>query len=124
MNDKQVPTKQREQQWRTPLCDIFEDTDGYHIAMDMPGVEDKNLEITFQNGSLTVAGKVSGSEAAAGFRPARREYAPYDFRREFTIAERNVAVDKITAELRNGELLLRLPKSETVKPRKIEVKTA
>ncbi len=122
MGDKELTTREREKDWRTPPCDIIEDADAYRVKLDMPGVSEQGLEVTYQNGSLSIIGRVDDQQRMEKFRSGRREYTPHDFRREFAISEQHVDVDKINAELRNGELILTLPKSETVKPRKIEIK--
>ena len=124
MAEKELTVQQTEKDWRTPPCDIVEDVESYKVILDMPGVDDKNLEVTYQNGSLSIVGRVSRQERDERFRSARREYAARDFKREFALSEEHVDVDKINAELRNGELILTLPKSETVRPRKIEVRQA
>ena len=115
-------TKNYEKTWRAPLCDIFEYKDRFEVYLDMPGVEQKNLDITFQNGALSITGHIE-KENRGSLKASRKEYIQADFKREFALSEQNVAVDKINAELKNGELKLTLPKSEQVKPRKIEVKS-
>jgi HSP20 family molecular chaperone IbpA len=115
--------KTTEQEWRTPYCDILERKDCFEIILDMPGIKEENLEITFQGGTLNITGKICKCKKE-GLEVMKLEYIPVDFKREFTISEQNIAIDKINAELKNGELRIKLPKSENVKPRKIEIKCA
>lgn len=124
MAEKELTTRTAEREWRTPPCDIIEEREAYLMMLDMPGVEEKNLEVTYQNGSLSIIGRVSEIAHGNQFRAARREYTINNFKREFAVSEAHVRVDKISAELRNGALILTLPKSETIKPRRIEVKAA
>lgn len=121
MDDKRIE-KNRGKEWRAPFCDIFEYQDRFEVLLDMPGVDEKDLDITFQNGILEILGHTSVTDREK-FHSARREYLPADFRREFSLSEQNIAVDKINAELKDGELKLVMPKSEKVKPRKIEIKS-
>lgn len=122
MSNKQIETTTHENKWRTPLCDIFEDADKFEVLLDMPGVDKKCLDVTFQNGILSITGHVEKKECSTA-EASRREYISTDFRREFSLSDQNIAVDKIKAELKDGELKLTLPKSEKVKPRKIDVKS-
>lgn len=101
-----------------PRFDIWEGADGLVLYGDLPGVSADELVIRFENRELTIQGKV----------PARHEgeflhgeYEVGDFHRTFTVGE-SIDAEKISAEIRNGVLELHLPKSEKLKPRKIEVK--
>jgi HSP20 family molecular chaperone IbpA len=87
---------------------------------DLPGVTPENLDIRFENNELTVHGKVSPRQENIEF--LYGEYGIGDFHRTFTVGEA-VDAEKISAEMRNGVLTLHLPKSEKVKPRRIEVRT-
>jgi HSP20 family molecular chaperone IbpA len=85
----------------------------------MPGVSIEDIDIHFEDRQLTIRGKVAprneGCALVAG------EYGIGDFQRTFTIGEA-INAEKIAADLKNGVLSLKLPKSEAVKPRKIAVK--
>lgn len=122
MSNKELTPNGQNRNWRTPACDICELKDKFEVLLDMPGVTKDELEITYQNGSLYVTGHVKKHDNEQ-LKSSKREYVAADFRREFTISDQSVAVDKIEAALENGELKLTLPKSENTKPRKIEIKT-
>ena len=125
MAEKEITTTgENERDWRTPPCDILEERDAYRVMLDMPGVDEKNLEVTYQNGSLSIIGKVSETAYGNQYRAARREYPVRHFKREFTLSEAYVNVAQISARLRNGELVVTLPKAETLKPRRIQVQSA
>ena len=102
-----------------PRFDIWEGRDELLLYGDLPGATPDNLDIRFENGELTIHGKVSPRHENLEF--LYGEYGIGDFHRTFTIGE---AIDsgKISAEMHNGVLTLHLPKSEKVKPRRIEVK--
>lgn len=103
-----------------PRFDIWEGEDELLLYGDLPGVAPENLDIQFENRELTLHGKVDRRHKNVEFRYA--EYGSGDFHRTFTIGEA-IDAENISAEIRNGVLTLHLPKSEKVKPRRIEVKT-
>lgn len=102
-----------------PRFDIWEGADELLLYGDLPGVTPGDLDIRFENHELTIRGKVAPryeGELLYG------EYEIGDFHRSFTVGE-SIDAEKISAEMHNGVLTVHLPKSEKVKPRKIEVKT-
>jgi len=103
----------------SPQFDIWETDDELLLIGDLPGVSPKHLDIQFENRVLSVYGKVEPRPAETEF--TYGEYGIGDFYRTFTVGE---AIDgqKISAELKNGVLTLHLPKTEAVRPRKIQVK--
>ena len=104
----------------TPRFDILETDEELTLCGDMPGVAPEDLEVRFENEHVIVDGRVAprheGREHVYG------EYGIGDFYREFRV---NEAVDasKIAAELKDGVLTLHLPKTEAIKPKRIEVKS-
>ncbi len=102
-----------------PRFDIWETEEELVLYGDMPGVVPEDLDIRYEGGELLIHGKVSPRHDNIRF--LYGEYGIGDFRRTFTVGE-GVDAEKISAELKHGVLTLRLPKSERVKPRKIEVK--
>lgn len=118
----EVATVERTRSGQTysPRIDIWENDDALLLLADMPGVSPENLDIRFENRELTIHGHVEPRQTDANF--LYGEYGIGDFYRTFTIGE---AVDggKISANLKSGVLTLHLPKTEAVKPRRIEVKS-
>lgn len=104
-----------------PRIDIWESGDELIVYADVPGVVAENVDIQFENGELTIHGKVSPRQENVNF--LYGEYGTGDFYRTFSIGEM-IDADKVVAELNNGVLVLHLPKAEQVKPRRIEVKSA
>lgn len=102
-----------------PLIDIWESEDELVLFADLPGVAPEDLEIQFENRELRMHGKVKQRHQNINF--VDGEYGIGDFYRTFTIGEA-VDAEKISAELNDGVLALHLPKSESVKPRRIEIK--
>jgi HSP20 family protein len=104
----------------TPPVDIFETAEGLTVVADLPGVEQKGLDVRVADGILTIQG--STAHVAPGT-PVDREYELLDFYRQFELSE-EVDSERISAELKHGVLTLRLPKKERAKPRRIEVSVA
>lgn len=105
-----------------PNVDIVEKADELVVTADVPGVPAGNIDVNFENGTLTIHGRV---EARPGMRGdyLRREFGVGDFTRTFQVSEA-VDASRISAECANGVLTLHLPKVEAVKPRKIEVQAS
>ena len=103
-----------------PNVDILEQAEELVVLADMPGTRAEDVDIQFENGTLTLHAKVKdrGSQETSYY---LREYGVGDFQRTFQVSE---AIDsaRISAEYVDGVLILHLPKTEAVKPRKIAVK--
>ncbi len=109
---------QRPMEYVSPGVDIFETKDGYVLHAEMPGVNKEGLEITLEGNEITITG--NRSEESFPGEPLFRESRHAAYRRVF---ELDPAIDtgKISAKMEQGILMLTLPKSEKVKPRKITV---
>lgn len=118
------PTAENARQTQTfvPHVDILENPNELLVLADLPGVEPDQLDIQFEDGTLTLHGKVKPRGPEDGHY-LMHEYGIGDFYRSFRINE-EIDVDGIAAELSAGVLTLRLPKSEAAKPRKIAVKAS
>jgi HSP20 family molecular chaperone IbpA len=103
----------------SPRIDIWESDNELVLYADLPGVAPEDLDIQFENRELRIHGKVAARHESCNF--VGGEYGIGDFYRTFTIGEA-VDAEKISAELDNGVLALHLPKTEAVRPRRIEVK--
>lgn len=110
----------RSGQTYSPRFDIWEGDNELVLYGDLPGVSPETLDIQFENRVLTIHGRVEPRHTDVNF--LYGEYGIGDFYRTFTIGE-SIDGDKISAELQNGVLALHLPKTEAVKPRRIEVKS-
>ena len=103
----------------SPRFDIWEDDDEMILYGDLPGVKPEDLDVSLENPVLTIHGKVSPRHNDIKF--LHGEYGIGDFHRTFTVGEA-IDTERISAELKNGVVTVHLPKSEKVKPRRIEVK--
>ena len=103
-----------------PTTDIFETDDALTVVLEMPEADRDNIDVSVENGVLTVGGKINFKKYE-GLQPVYSEYNVGPYRRSFRISSRTDQ-DKIRAEMRDGVITLVLPKAEEAKPRKIEVK--
>ncbi len=105
-----------------PDVDIIEGENETLLTADLPGVDDKSLDITLEKNILTIRGQVD-SQVPEGCRIAYGEYAVGDYERAFTLSD-EVDKDRIQATIKNGVLRLVLPKAAAAKARKIAVTAA
>jgi HSP20 family molecular chaperone IbpA len=103
-----------------PPADIYETGDNIIVLAEMPGVAPDGVDITLERRVLTIRGR-SAANDPAGYQRVYNEYANGDYERVFTLSE-NIDRDRIEATLKDGVLNLVLPKAETAKARKIELK--
>jgi len=113
-----------ERTWSTrtysPQVDIIERKEDIVVIADMPGVDDKSVDINLEKNLLSIYGRVE-EEDFRGFSPAYAEYGIGDYERVFTLSD-EVDRDRIDATVKNGVLTIVLPKAEKMKSRKISVK--
>ena len=121
--DDFVPTRSGENKessvW-APRADLSETDDAYVIAIDLPGVNRDDLEITVEDGTLKVSGERSMKEEEQTGQFYRIERAYGRFFRSFNFGS-NVDPDNIEASFDDGVLTIRAGKAEERKPRRIEV---
>jgi HSP20 family protein len=121
-----APLWGREMTWSTtPAVDVVESEKAYEIKAEMPGMDEKNIEVKVANGNLTIKGekKEEKEEKKKDYYLQERKFG--SFERSFSVPE-GVDMDKIEAAFKNGVLNITLPKKlEAQKPAKnIEVKAA
>jgi HSP20 family protein len=102
-----------------PEVDIEELSDSLKLRADMPGVKQSDVEVTLNNGMLTIVGTVS-TEAYVKLVPLYTEYNVGNYFRQFELNE-DIDAQRINASMKDGVLELTLPKSERARPRRIEV---
>jgi HSP20 family protein len=101
-----------------PVTDVVETKDAIVLKAELPGMEEKDIAIEFENGVLTVQGErnVEIDENEKGYRRVERAYGK--FFRSFTLPP-NVNPEKIDATYKEGLLTIEIPKKEEAKPKKI-----
>ncbi|MBI4864884.1 MAG: Hsp20/alpha crystallin family protein [Candidatus Riflebacteria bacterium] len=120
--ENQRVTEQRRQSEAlfVPRADILETQDALIVIADMPGVDEKSVDIQVERNLLTISGRTE-AESYEGFQLGYQEFETGQFARQFALSD-EVDVNRIEASVRNGVLEIRLPKVESVKPRKITVR--
>jgi len=101
-----------------PAVDIYEAEDHLTLLADMPGVDKEGLDINLEKGVLTINGEVRMANRGTSL---LREFSSANYYRQFKLSE-HIDADKPTAALVNGVLTLRIPKAESAKPRRIEIR--
>ena len=103
-----------------PQVDIEESDRAFHIYAELPGLEKKDVKITFQNGTLCLSGKKTRVAEGQADKAVRTERTFGTFSRSFTIPA-GVQDDKISAEFKNGVLTVVLPKAEEARPQELKI---
>jgi HSP20 family protein len=108
------------QAW-APALDITERKDAYLVAAELPGVGTDDLEITFEDGLLTIQGErhPAADPAAEKVHRAERRYGA--FRRSITLPS-HVQADKIEASAQDGVLMILVPKAQEARAKRIQVR--
>ena len=107
--------------WSIPL-DVVEDEDAFVVKASLPGISPDDLDITFDNNTLTIQGEVKKDEEIEEARYHLRERSYGRFTRTITLS-RNVDADRIEANYEKGELRLNVPKTEESKPKRIAIQS-
>lgn len=105
-----------------PRTDIYETPESVVVIADMPGVNEKSVDITLEQNVLTIVGTVTPVDPA-GHGLSYAEYEIGDYQRVFTLSD-DVDQEGISAVVKQGVLRLTLPKTVPAKAKKIAVKTA
>jgi HSP20 family protein len=105
---------------RVPSTDMYEEKDELVMKAELPGIEQKDLDITLEGDRLTITAEKKEEEVEDAEHHTRERYYG-KYYRSVTLPY-PVKEDKISATLDNGVLELRLPKADEAKPKKIEIK--
>jgi HSP20 family protein len=102
-----------------PVADIYEADHDLTVILEMPGVEKANVDIRVEDGVLKVEGRLDPAKYQ-GLQPLYTEYNIGHYARSFRLSSK-IDQSKITAEMNDGVLALKLPKVEEAKPRSIQI---
>ena len=123
MNDETNVSRQsqaaREEATLLPPVDVIEDATGITLYADLPGVSKDRLNLHVDADALTIEGEMS-IEMPQGMEATHAEVSLPRFRRVFTLSK-ELDTGKLSAELKQGVLKLRIQKAEHAKPRRIPV---
>jgi HSP20 family protein len=104
-----------------PAVDIYETPQAIEMTFEIPGVDQKDIKVNFENNLLTVSGerRLEHDDRREGYHRVERSYGT--FHRSFTLPP-TIDPNKINAVCESGLLRLTLPKRPETQPRAIEVK--
>lgn len=102
--------------------DASEDDKSYHVTAELPGMSEKDVEVTFADNTLTISGEKKAEKEVKEENYHRRERSFGSFRRSFTLPA-EVDEAKISAAFKDGVMTIELPKSQTAqkKAKKITI---
>ena len=103
-----------------PMANLHDDGTNFYVEALAPGVDPANLEVTVVGNTLTIAGQKPRPAEVAPERIHRSERAAGRFMRTIELPT-EVDAGKVTAEYRNGLLLLTLPRAAAAQPRRVTV---
>jgi HSP20 family protein len=102
-----------------PRADIYESEDAVQLVADLPGVDEKSVEVTLEKNVLTISGRVTPPSPGEGWQRVYSELRDGDWTRSFQLSN-EVDTQAIRATVKNGVLRLSVPKRKPAQ-RKIEV---
>ncbi|MGD0278915.1 MAG: Hsp20/alpha crystallin family protein [Smithella sp.] len=105
-----------------PRVDIYETRGELFLVADMPGMDEKTVDVELEKNILTISGRVENGKVP-DYSLVFSEYEVGDYEREFTLSD-EIDRDKIKATVKQGVLRLELPKAEKVKPKRITINAA
>ncbi|RTQ99118.1 Hsp20/alpha crystallin family protein [Halomonas nitroreducens] len=117
-----IEGRERRREAMLPAVDIFEEDNALHLIADMPGVQRDTLSIEVNDNVLSLEGELALG-MPEGLTSLYAEVRAQRFSRRFTLSH-EIEVEGIQANIDNGVLRLVLPKKETHRRRRIEIKTA
>jgi HSP20 family protein len=121
----QIPIEQertRSRKTYVPRVDIYEKKEAMVLLADMPGVDEKSVDVTLDKNVLTIRGAAE-PKVCKDHSVYYSEYDVGDYERAFTITN-EIDPNRIVAHVKNGVLRLTLPKAEELKVKKIAVKVS
>jgi HSP20 family molecular chaperone IbpA len=113
-----APSGTPDEQTYVPDVDVWETAKGLHLTVGLPGVAREAVELTTENDTLTISGKV-GVDAPAGYRLVAQEFPMGQYRRAFELSPQ-VDPAGTTARLKDGILQIKLPNA-AARRRRIEI---
>ena len=104
-----------------PALDISERKDAYLVTVELPGLKSEDLDITMEDGLLTIQGERQFTQESSEqqFHRVERRYGA--FRRSITLPA-HVTAEGIQASFEDGVLQILVPKAEEAKPKRIQVR--
>ncbi|MDQ6999606.1 MAG: Hsp20/alpha crystallin family protein [Mariprofundus sp.] len=119
LDDTHVGRSSETEQW-APRVDIRETDDALLVQAELPGIDKKDIHLEVKDGVLTLSGERRYEKEVKEENVHRVERAYGKFSRSFSLPT-NVDADKVSANMKDGVLEVRLPKRESAKPKAIAI---
>ena len=116
-NIRSKPAANQERNW-APAVDIREEENRYLLSADIPGISRENIDITLENGVLTLKGERTGENGTDDTQYRRKERVHGTFVRQFTLPD-TVDTQNISATVKDGVLDIVIPKQAKPQPTRI-----
>lgn len=121
MLDKLIKNKKDEMVTVRPNMNIYFEGEKIVVAVEMPGVDKDSLEINLENNNLFIRGRKRKEEVDKEYKELYKERLLVEYERIFEL-NADIDKEKIDANYENGILKVILNKTETAKPKRIEIK--
>jgi HSP20 family protein len=105
-----------------PPVNVIEDSQGITLYADLPGVPKEQLKLQIEADTVTIEGELA-LDVPEGLEVTHAEVSVPTFRRVFRLSK-ELDPNKVSAELANGVLTLRIPKAEHAQPRRIPISSS
>lgn len=102
----------------TPLADVTESDDAFHVEIELPGVKAKDINVEANGQELVVTGEIKEKERKGILRRSTRRTGSFEYRLQLP---GDLDTEKVRADIKDGVLSVTVPKAEAAKPRRIEI---
>lgn len=102
----------------TPLADVTESDDAFHVEIELPGVKSKDIDVEANGLDLVVTGEIKEKERKGVLRRSARRTGAFEYRLRLP---GEVDTETINAQMSDGVLTITVPKAEVAKPRHVEI---
>lgn len=102
----------------TPLADVTESDDAFHVEIELPGVKSKDINVEANGEELVVTGEIKEKERKGVLRRSTRRTGSFEYRLRLP---GEIHTEKVNARISDGVLTVTVPKAEVAKPRHIEI---
>ncbi|MET7452585.1 Hsp20/alpha crystallin family protein [Streptomyces sp. NPDC005574] len=102
----------------TPLADVTESDDAFHVEIELPGVKSKDIKVEADGPELVVTSEIKERERKGVLRRSTRRTGAFEYRLRLP---GELDTEKINAQMSGGVLTIVVPKAEVAKPRRVEI---
>ena len=115
------PSRDRGENSVFPKINVVENADDYTLTAEVPGMKENDIHVEIEDGTLTLTGRHDEKKETEEKTYRIREFQSRGFERSFRLGD-GIDPDGVSARIRNGILMVALPKKEEAKPKSVKVK--